>query len=140
MHIRSCLCSIRYNEMNISGILPSDKLPIFLLKPTMTPRHACLASLGDKTARVYASQKTGLAFRFGFKFPVGGSVPVQIYKLEPKGRCCRSDTTDANAVYIQLVKCKDFISCPDDLDKRKSTGTSCQIEIHFMIKTTEYLL
>jgi hypothetical protein len=29
---------------------------------------------------------------------------------------------------------------PDDLDTRKSTGTSCQIEIHFMIKTTEYLL
>ena len=29
---------------------------------------------------------------------------------------------------------------PDDLDMRKSTGTSCQIEIHFMIKTTEYLL
>jgi hypothetical protein len=27
-----------------------------------------------------------------------------------------------------------------DLDTRKSTGTSCQIEIHFMIKTTEYLL
>ena len=29
---------------------------------------------------------------------------------------------------------------PGDLDTRKSTGTSCQIEIHFMIKTTEYLL
>jgi hypothetical protein len=29
---------------------------------------------------------------------------------------------------------------PGDLDMRKSTGTSCQIEIHFMIKTTEYLL
>ena len=28
---------------------------------------------------------------------------------------------------------------PGDLDTRKSTGTSCQIEIHFMIKTTEYL-
>jgi hypothetical protein len=29
---------------------------------------------------------------------------------------------------------------PGDLETRKSTGTSCQIEIHFMIKTTEYLL
>jgi hypothetical protein len=33
-----------------------------------------------------------------------------------------------------------FIHLPGDLDTRKSTGTSCQIEIHFMIKTTEYLL
>ena len=36
-----------------------------------------------------------------------------------------------------LTKCRPY---PDDLDTRKSTGTSCQIEIHFMIKTTEYLL
>jgi hypothetical protein len=34
----------------------------------------------------------------------------------------------------------DSRSDPGDLDTRKSTGTSCQIEIHFMIKTTEYLL
>jgi ribosome modulation factor len=27
------------------------------------PRHACLASLGDKTARVYASQKTGIGLQ-----------------------------------------------------------------------------
>ena len=29
---------------------------------------------------------------------------------------------------------------PGDLKTRKRTGTSCQIEIHFSIKTTEYLL
>jgi hypothetical protein len=34
----------------------------------------------------------------------------------------------------------DMTYYPGDLDTRKSTGTSCQIEIHFMIKTTEYLL
>jgi hypothetical protein len=66
---------------------------------------------GTKPRVFIPRKRLGLAFKFGFKFPVGGSVPVQIYKLEPKGRCCRSDTTDANAVYIQLVKCKDFISC-----------------------------
>ena len=35
---------------------------------------------------------------------------------------------------------ENHILYPGDLDTRKSTGTSCQIEIHFMIKTTEYLL
>ena len=29
-------------EMNITGMLPSDKLPIFFLKPNFTSRHACL--------------------------------------------------------------------------------------------------
>ena len=29
---------------------------------------------------------------------------------------------------------------PGDLRTRKRTGTSCQIEIHFSIKTTDYLL
>jgi hypothetical protein len=33
-----------------------------------------------------------------------------------------------------------YLLNPGDLDTRKITGTSCQIEIHFMIKTTEYLL
>jgi hypothetical protein len=59
--------------------------------------------------------------------PVGGSVPVQIYKLEPKGRCCRSDTTDANAVSIQLVKCKDFISCVSRNYSRKYVMQSRKI-------------
>jgi hypothetical protein len=40
----------------------------------------------------------------------------------------------------QWVKVEIIVLDPDDLDTRKSTGTSCQIEIHFMIKTTEYLL
>jgi hypothetical protein len=39
-----------------------------------------------------------------------------------------------------LIMPDNFARQPDDLDTRKSTGTSCQIEIHFMIKTTEYLL
>jgi hypothetical protein len=29
-------------EMSITGMLPSDKLPIFLLKPNLTSRHTCL--------------------------------------------------------------------------------------------------
>ena len=32
------------------------------------------------------------------------------------------------------------ISLPGDMKTRKRTGTICQIEIHFSIKTTEYLL
>jgi hypothetical protein len=37
-------------EMNITGTLPSDKLPIFFLKPNFTSRHACLEV---KITRVY---------------------------------------------------------------------------------------
>jgi hypothetical protein len=33
------LCS----EMNITGTIPSDELPMFFLKPNLTLRHACLA-------------------------------------------------------------------------------------------------
>jgi hypothetical protein len=45
-------------------------------------------------------------------------------------------------VYIKIIpKVGSTITLhPGDLDTWKSTGTSCQIEIHFMIKTTEYLL
>ena len=38
----------------------------------------------------------------------------------------------------KLVAC--ICTIPGDLNTRKRTGTSCQIEIHFSIKTTEYLL
>jgi hypothetical protein len=48
--------------------------------------------------------------------------------------CTRSETNSA-IWYGTIIHYK-----PGDLDTRKSTGTSCQIEIHFMIKTTEYLL
>jgi hypothetical protein len=74
-------------EMNITGTLPSDKLPIFFLKPNFTSRHACLEV---KITRVYdmidwlsalrMHEKTGHDNKgmsgHGFTFPVGGSVPV----------------------------------------------------------------
>ena len=34
---------------------------------------------------------------------------------------------------------KIFSYQPGDLETRKKTGTSCQIEIHFSIKTTKFL-
>jgi hypothetical protein len=46
----------------------------------------------------------------------------------------------AEASYTILIFVVDLSLHPGDLDMLKSTGTSCQIEIHFMIKTTEYLL
>ena len=36
--------------------------------------------------------------------------------------------------------CVEVQSLPGDLKTRKRTGTSCQIEIHFSIKTTKFLL
>ena len=48
------------------------------------------------------------------------------------GLCCYA----INGVYI----INRLIHGPGDLKRRKRTGTSCQIEIHFSIKTTEYLL
>ena len=121
MHIHSCPCSIRYNEMNISGILPSDKLPIFLLKPTMTPRHACLASPGDKTARVYASQKTGTGLQVWLQISGWRQSRTQRQsRTRSQVRCWTCERAYSgyeiglevtNAVSIQLVKCNDFISC-----------------------------
>jgi hypothetical protein len=80
--------------MNITGTLPSDKLPIFFLKPNFTSRHACLEV---KITRVYdmidwlsalrMHEKTGHDNKgmsgHGFTFPVGGSVPVIFISMVP---------------------------------------------------------
>jgi hypothetical protein len=74
---------IRTSEMNITGTLPTNKLPIFFLKSNLTSSHTCL----EVKTRMFMSwlhdwglfacvKRMGLAFKFDFIFPVGGSVPV----------------------------------------------------------------
>jgi hypothetical protein len=65
-----------YNiEMNITGTLPSDKLPIFFLKPNLTSRHTCLYHdwLIERSSHAWKDWD----WPSSFKFPVGGSGPVQ---------------------------------------------------------------
>ena len=74
--------------MNITVTLPSDKLPIFSLKPNLDPQTRVF---GGQNPRVYSMidrlralrmrEKTGTDFKFGFKFPVGGSVPVPFISM-----------------------------------------------------------
>ena len=67
---------------------------------------------------------------------VRGHKHILISKETPNSKISSNRTENTSGEnYVIQVYCK-----PDDLDTRKSTGTSCQIEIHFMIKTTEYLL
>ena len=93
-YARSQVWSCPAIEMNITGTLPSDKLPIFFLKPNFTSRHACLEV---KITRVYdmidwlsalrMHEKTGHDNKgmsgHGFTFPGGGSVPVIFISMCP---------------------------------------------------------
>ena len=57
-------------SIHVTGMLHSDKLPIFFLifKSWFTDWVLCACM-----------KRLGLAFKFGFKFQVGGSIPVTVY-------------------------------------------------------------
>jgi hypothetical protein len=38
----ACIAAVMTIEMNITGMLSADKLPIFFLKPNFTSRHVCV--------------------------------------------------------------------------------------------------
>jgi hypothetical protein len=63
-------------EMNITGTLPSDTLPIFFLKPNLDPQTRVFIPWLTDWALFACVKRLELAFKFGFKFPVGGSVLV----------------------------------------------------------------
>ena len=80
--------------MNVTGY----KTAYFFLKTNLTPRHACLAdktrvfmprdSLARPVLTVFFAfvKRLGPALKFGFKFPVGGSVPgifISLSSVQP---------------------------------------------------------